>query len=475
MNHSLFKKVSKKGLILSAIVLFAIIVRLVYWQAAAQHHGDNFLKEIALDGYYQMGEYFAQGNDMPADNVNSSMRTPGLPLLLSPFIATNTINWYLVIQIIIGGCLPLAGFWIARELGADNALGYMVASAMAIEPMSVMLATQLMTETIFLAFFLPFTALLLRSMRVKPSLRDIFTLGLLLGLSVIVRPSPYLLPIIIIPLLFIRWRSHCTRQNMALGILIALLAFSAPLVPWMMRNHSVYGTFSLTSAGPQLAFIALAPSVVALDTNMSYQAAQERLFEQYGLAMQPEINHENARRYSHATRDVLFAHPKGVILSMAGTAFQLFTHDGVLTAAQHIGFLTNFTTENLETPPLFVMVTNPQLDYIPHLVRYITGPAGIVVISRLAWIGIAFLAALGMGIYWRHKKNRHGELAAAIIIIGYFLLTSLVVGIGLTARLRQPLNPFFFFFALYFMQRATQWLYRRTTHFLTQRRIMDIV
>lgn len=109
----------------------------------------------------------------------------------------------------------------------------------------------ILTESIFIIFFLLFTFFLLKIEIIEKSkkIKYIILCGIFLGLATLTRPLAfYFFPIILIIFLKNNFKKNLIKS------LIFLFVFSLTISPWCIRNYLVFGEYKLTnSAGPNLA------------------------------------------------------------------------------------------------------------------------------------------------------------------------------------------------------------------------------
>lgn len=157
------------------------------------------------------------------------VRTPGYPLMIAglrrvggPWVAV------LLVQCILGALNVWLVYLIGRRVLASPVGAVMAAGIIAVHPACIVFANAFLSETLFVTFMLGGIWLSLRSLdRGAPSAASG---GLLLGLSVLVRP----IGIVIGPAIGL-WMAITQRQTRPAIVLI--FCSLAPAAGWMGRNH----------------------------------------------------------------------------------------------------------------------------------------------------------------------------------------------------------------------------------------------
>lgn len=177
------------------------------------------------------------------DTVPNTLVTPGLPMFLvfmfkvfgyEPLEPTLMLIRY--VQCFIG----LGAVWFIYLIGRrlfHPAAGVLAAWMAAVYPSYVWSASLILTEVIFLTSF---TALLYFQVRIiqENRTRDHLWAGVLLGLTVLIRPNT--LPLAVVPYLFL-WVQH--KKLFLPLILRGAGAFALVMLPWWIRNAVTFHAF----------------------------------------------------------------------------------------------------------------------------------------------------------------------------------------------------------------------------------------
>ena len=268
-------------IILLIVAAFALrVIAAFAVERYVQSHGRQFLIEGDANGYWELGSKLAQGEDYslytPPRHV---LRMPGFPWLLAASIRVlgdNVLAARLVLATVGTACC-----WLTYLLGKTlhmRRTGFWAALYVSVHPLHVGNSVLILSETWF-TFWMLLSLLALARLLGQPlttlattavsetclsdgtgctptcpwrMLRQGFVAGILIGLTVLVRPG-FLLwtALACVGVLFLLKRSPGLR----LGICVTLLlGCGLTLIPWAARNAAVTGHWVFTSlwSGPSL-------------------------------------------------------------------------------------------------------------------------------------------------------------------------------------------------------------------------------
>lgn len=184
------------------------------------------------------------------DTEPNTLVTPGLPMLLTAvygIVGYDPIEPALtvirVLQCFV--CLPAILFiYLTGARLFQPAVGLLAACFAAVYPSYVWSTALILTEVPFLSCL---TALVYMQVRIIQDnrRRDHLWFGLLLGLTVLIRPN--VLPLAVVPYLFL-WFSG-NRRRMFVFALQAAAMFALVLLPWWVRNWMTFHSFIFIAKG----------------------------------------------------------------------------------------------------------------------------------------------------------------------------------------------------------------------------------
>ena len=125
------------------------------------------------------------------------VRTPGYPLLLTAGLLLHRLELVTILLQILLSCFTVYMVYRTAQLWFKRTEPSIIAAALyAIEPLSILYTSQLLTETLFAALVMVWLYFLSRYVN-QHLLRDLLVSGVALAASVYVRPIGYFLPVII--------------------------------------------------------------------------------------------------------------------------------------------------------------------------------------------------------------------------------------------------------------------------------------
>ncbi|MDD5431280.1 MAG: glycosyltransferase family 39 protein [Candidatus Pacebacteria bacterium] len=416
------------------IILFAaaFAVRIVLFLISLKNAGWDFWTiSGGADGYADIAKNIAAGNgysmSASAPFLPDSMRLPLYPLILAAFFFFKAHLAAAIFQIAAGSFIPIIGYKIASKIISQKNIAFAASLALAVEPFMAELSYVFMTETLFILLFL-LAVLFIIDYFENQKLKWLASSGLLLGLATLVRPTAQYLPVLIIALIFWIYRKSLNKK-IIIQSAVFLAIFLAVLSPWIFRNYKTFGAAALSSQSAFNLYGYLAPSTIALETGQNFQSVKNDLFKNLNLTTE-NLDLSNASRFKKESYKIILEHPAGLIKSAAITIFQFFTHDRYFDTFKDFGYFKNI---------------NPGIGSAKDL--FLSGKI-IFVLTRMLWIFLT--AAFFCGIFSYYKNN---GLSAAfllfLIIVFYFALTSIITGLGITGRIRMPINAFILIFAFY--------------------------
>lgn len=172
-------------------------------------------------------------------------REPGYPALIAVVYAVvgRTPQAVTLLQAgLLGGLVVMAAL-VGRRVGGA-AVGLGAAALTAFSPDQADVARQLLSETAFTALLLGIILLALRA-RQTTDWRLYALVGLLFGLTTLLRVQAQLLMVLLLPLWLLadrlQFRQWRWRELALVGVVATLV-----VVPWMLRNQAELGKLSLT-------------------------------------------------------------------------------------------------------------------------------------------------------------------------------------------------------------------------------------
>ncbi len=430
------------------IFLFAVFVRMVFFYIASVQSGETSRAVIPyLDGYYEIAENLLAGNgfshSIASPIVPGSLRTPLYPLFMAGLVFVFK-NYYavLIAQIILGSFIPILAYRIAIQILPNERIAKIVAFILVFEPLTVQLSVTLMSETFFTVFLL--FGITFFFDYIKRQQGNILAYATcLLALATLARPT-----IQFIPLLLILFVVFLSRKNMSTAIqhsLIVVGVFLLILAPWCVRNFVRFGNPALSVQYASVPYGYLIPSTIALEQHIGFEEAKREFYAGEGnIESVEDITLANAKEYQKRIAPILQKHPIGLMKSVTVTAFTFFTHDGYLDVLRRFGIAPSIRLER----PAFTMILESPTKALAFITPLLKSPALFVILGRIAWIFITFFFIVGAFRYL-HVPEQRVKGIFVLLVISYFILTTVAVGLAVNARFRMPVNALILTFAVY--------------------------
>ncbi len=323
--------------------------------------------------------------------VVETLRTPGYPLFLIPFIAfTQSPVPIVFAQHLINVALTAAIYLFAVRRIGSRVVAFVAAFLFAIDTPTIHYANKVLTETLF-------TAMLFAAFALALQRRHLVLPGLLFGALTLTRPVAiaYFAGVAI-------FLAMCGERPKRIAT-FAIAALVLPLA-WAARNQIETGVFTVSSVGASNLLMYRAAGALAIDRGGDFDSALD--FEQKKLQRSlAGVPHAVRSRYEGAlARRIIARHLRGFCLvTLRGIRVNLFDSDW-----DSVAMLSELEDETVE----------PIITY---------GNAAMVL---LGFAGIVFL--------WR--SDRPLAILLAITIV-YFVVIS--AGGESESRFRVPIVPYF--------------------------------
>ncbi len=431
------------------IFLCSFFVHVLFASVAFSQSNGTFINAFyGFDGYYEISKNLLAGHGFSKVEtppfVPSDERTPLYPLGMAILVSVFK-NYYAVIlaQIILSSVIiPFLAYRITMQILARERIATMVALILAFEPLAVHLATKVVSETLFTALFLASVTLLFDYLKEARGKTLVYAGGML-ALATLVRPTVQYLPLLFILAVF--WTSRKQIGRAARHSLVFCAVFLLVLSPWVIRNFLVFHRAALNVQQTSVLYAYFIPSVIAIEQHTEFSKTQHQFFRGDGNITDPDdITLENASYYNKRAIKLLASHPIGIFKSIGMTMFTFFTHDGYWDILRRFNYVEDFRIDR----PLFMLFLESPREAIAVVRPLLASPALFVMLGRLVWMLIAASFIGGAILYLRTSKERAKGIVALLVVF-YFAATTIIVGLGVNARYRVPVNALILTFAVY--------------------------
>lgn len=430
------------------IFLLALTTRALFFSVSAVSGTGSFEDVFPrYDGYYEVAENLLAGNgfsrSVTLPIVPDSVRTPLYPLFLAALILTfKSYAAVALAQIVLASFIPLLGYRIAKQLLRDERIATLVAVLLALEPLSLHLATTLQAETLFTVLFLAGLTVFLDYWKTQ-SVSALTSSFALFALGALARPTIQFLPLLLVCVVVFLLRGN--PRGAARHVLLGLVLFAAIPSPWLLRNWFVFGNPALSVQYASVPYGYLVPSVIALEKNTGFAEAQREFYKGEGNINDVEdITLANSGEYKKRLPELLLAHPVGLIKSIGVTVLTFFTHDGYLDVLARLHLDPAL---RLERPAFTLLMESPK-EAVSLTASFVASPMLLVIVGRIFWTLVALCFIMGAMRLLKDPEHRAKSIFI-LLLVAYFVFTTVAVGLAVNARFRLPVNALVLMFAVY--------------------------
>ena len=374
-------------------------------------HPDRFLTKDSFE-YDALARHFSAAYVHAHGHLFdlSLVRPPGYPAFVDSVytMAGRSITHVIVVQLALSLATVALTYIFAARL-AGRTVATIAAFALAIDPISIVMSSNLTTETLFAFVWVLAAVLWVRGLE-RGELSSTASAGVLVGLSALIRPIALYLPVLQLPLTALLLAGSRVRRSLA--IVALALGFAVPVSLWLARNAERTGVATISTIQSHNLLDYRAADALAIDTGVSRAEAVRRLEAEVARGVRPGQNPAQVSRVeSSIAFHTLLHHPKGAVVS---------TLEGVGR-----------------------VIFGPGRAELLRLVRGYTAPRGtfdralevaeaVVLFLSLALAAVGIVALVG--------QRRWLPLAATLPFVAYDVLLS--AGAEGNARLRMPAMPF---------------------------------
>jgi len=223
-------------------VILAAVVRFGLLAVALARTGEPAVRGTDTSSYLIPGQNLLFHGAFYADGVPALLRTPAYPLFLA-ITGLGGLALASVVNVLLSIICLVLVWRLAKAVSGNDRLAIYAAWLMAIEPLTIVFSILLLSETLFMAFFLYGMERLAWFFRTQ-QLRLLAVAGVTFALAAFVRPAAYYLPVALaIGLVVVLIRQPGLRWKAPAVLLISCLPW---LAAWQIRNkvETGYGGFS---------------------------------------------------------------------------------------------------------------------------------------------------------------------------------------------------------------------------------------
>jgi 4-amino-4-deoxy-L-arabinose transferase-like glycosyltransferase len=305
------KLITEKPLLF--ILLFAFLIRLVYFIAIAILNPDGFYMYDSY-GYWQLAynikEYgiFSQGYDLPLEP--DYYRTPVYPLfiLIAESIKIETLP-IIFIQILLSTCSCYLTYKIANLLSLNKFIACTAALIVAVDIPGIVMSTIVMTEILFTFLLLCCIFYFLKYLKTE-QLKSLIISAILCGITILCRPIGFFLPFFFVFFILLKFRKQ-KKYIFRAAITYCMVTFLT-LSPWFIRNKITFNHYFLSVIREHDMQNYQAAAIYAEQHNLSLATAQSTLRWKTFKAFSGDANkqpYEYAKFIEADAINIVFSNP----------------------------------------------------------------------------------------------------------------------------------------------------------------------
>ena len=253
--------------------------QLYYHSAVNLSEGKGYTFTITDTFQYPVGTEAFKPSPIPDTYYNNHY-----PPLYSFFLSIlyrlfgTSILVYAVPQIILGTLSCYITYIVAKEAFSSK-VGLVAGFLLSMYPPIVWWTSYLRSENLFIPLQLLTVLFLIRAVKNNLDVKNTVLSGIFCAISFLCRNVALYLPLFIV-FYFLIVFFKTAKKKLLVSIIVFLLAFYLPLLPWGYRNYTLYGAFSVTTVEDWDAFYML----------NNEQEAHAPLFELYRIKYDPKVN-----------------------------------------------------------------------------------------------------------------------------------------------------------------------------------------
>jgi hypothetical protein len=389
---------------LALIVAIALVTNFLYLHLSC---GNFFFPDSAT--YLIPARNLLHGLGFVSEpGVAETLRTPGYPLFLLPFVAlTSSVLPIIVVQHLLNVILAATAGVVACALTRSRMAGVASGLILAIDTPTIHYANKVLTENLFTAVLFVLLLFFWRVIHTRGGLLLPILSGMICGVLVLIRPVAILY--FIVPLAVFAMARIGARRIVAFTIAALLIPLG-----WGVRNRVETGVFTIASIAGTNMLLYRAAGALAIEDGGEFR--NDLAAEQQTLERQADV--EIVREEEQPLNELAHA-----------VKAQHYSRIGTHIVLQHPAAYSWLTLRGL-------LILTFESDWeAAMIVSSVHGSIVELVIS--GWTAILFpLALIGLAFLWR--RDRLAALLLGGTLLYFFAMSA---GAESEARFRVPVMP----------------------------------
>lgn len=425
------------------VIFFVALAARVLFSAVMVTHGDeNFVSPGDSQAYIAIAqnliEHGAYSNfESLAPNNH---RPPLYPLFLLPFIGAGVSNFGIaLIQGMLVALSAVIFYLMARQIFRENVV-FIAALVFVLEPNGLLYSALMMSEPLFMVFFIPALFALALTIHTKNQTYLIIASACLAFSSlarVIALPLIVLVPAVAVYV----WRLRLPWRALAASASVFVLIIS----PWLIFNVHTFNSLEFSSTSSINLYVDNAGGL----ERWLYPDKEIYTFNPEDRATTVAGAHEKGAIAAAFIREHLFEYSVFHTLYLP----RLFIHDGLNDV---YGRLTG--TQGERPFSLYDRIATFNL---AGLVRDMAEQPGVLasLVAKFGFLGITLLFFMHPFLLWR--AGEYSLLKVSLFFVGFVLLYAFIISPVGMARFRFTIHPLLFLLAFDSLRLLSGWLPKR--------------
>jgi len=423
------------------VFFVALLIRLLFLFILSWHgYGQDFWLSGDTGGYVGIAQNLATHGVYSSDSIGlvpENHRPPLYPLFLVPFVVSNSSVLVVgFVQNVLVSSAAVFLYVLGRKVFRES-VAFGAALVFAIEPAGALLSNVLMSEALFVFFFVPAIFFLVLFIHTQKN-THLFFASASLALASLTRAIAFYF-VFLIPLAVLL---ACGKKIPWRATLVGLCVFYLVVSPWLVFNLVTFSSLQFSST----ANINLYKDNVVQFERWLYPE-KEPFFDspeniKIILGGDEGINRaERAAKLGKAARDFILDHAFKYSVFHALYMPRLFIHDGYVYLYESLsGGKTSFSSI-----PLYHDLVTLNLGTLREKITH-TPSILVPFFPKLFFVGISFLAFLHLFLSWKKEEKQMRKVS--LFLVGFVLVYAFLVSPVGQERLRFVIHPVLFLLAL---------------------------
>ena len=426
-------------LFLALIIVIAFLTRFLILVSIEKDPGKFYT--------FDSDDYMIPANNLKTHGVFSgemqppftpyTYRTPIYPLFLAINLSIfgANLSQTILMQVILGSLTVLFTFLLTKRLMFSDGAALIAASIVAIDPVSILLSNQLLTETLF-TFELVTGILLFSMFWQKEQAWMLIASAVMISLAVLTRPIAQYLPIALFFLFAFSLRKKVFRTVIFNGLIFILIS-GLIMGFWAYRNYRASDIFTLSTISDENLLFYKARAVLAEAENISQDGALIKLeaeIRETTIQKNLSLSEINSLERSRAVQ-IFFQYPLQTTALMIKGAIILLIDPG-FTIMCSVLDPSNTSHECISGQAS--MLDSGIINKTVNVFQEMNMVQKILLTLSLLLLGLMYIGIL-IGVTNLVRNRNWFTITLLIGLIAYFILLSAGVS---NYRFRAPIIPF---------------------------------